>query len=230
MLLTDGPFAEGAEVANGFYLLRAADRDEATKIASMIPGSAVQLRRLRDGHALAALVLLHDSRRATRVDGKGALLPLDEQDRARWDRGKIARGLDRLRRAEGSTGPYLPQAVIAAVHATAASWEHTDWATICAAYDKLLRLTDSPVVRANRALAIGFRDGPEAGLAALERAAHDPRLVRSNLVLTVRADLLRRAGRYGEAAQAYQEALVLNGSEPGRAFLRRRIGECAGQD
>ena len=113
-----------------------------------------------DGHALAALVLLHDSRRATRVDGEGALVPLDEQDRGRWDRGKIARGLDRLRRAEGSTGPYLPQAVIAAVHATAASWEQTDWATICAAYDRLLRLTDSPVVRANRALAIGFRDGP----------------------------------------------------------------------
>ncbi len=66
-------------------------------------------------------------------------------------------------------------------------------------------------------------------MAALEKVAHDPRLVRSNLVLTVRADLLRRAGRYGEAAQAYQEALALNGSEPGRAFLRRRIGECAGQ-
>ena len=115
------------------------------------------------------------------------------------------------------------------MHATAASWEHTDWATICAAYDKLLRLTDSPVVRANRALAIGFRDGPEAGLAALEKAAHDSRLARSNLVLTVRADLLRRAGRYGEAAEVYQEALALNGSEPGRAFLRRRIGECAAQ-
>jgi len=183
----------------------------------------------RDAHALAALVLLHDSRRSTRVDGEGALVPLDEQDRRRWELAKIARGLDRLRRAEGSGGTYLPQAVIAAVHATAPSWEQTDWATICAAYDRLLRLTDSPVVRANRALAIGFRDGPEAGLGALEKAAHDPRLARSNLVLTVRADLLRRAGRYGEAAQAYQEALVLNGSEPGRAFLRRRIGECAGR-
>ena len=183
----------------------------------------------REAHALAALVLLHDSRRSTRVDSRGALVPLDEQDRRRWDRGKVARGLDRLRRAEGSGGPYLPQAVIAAVHATAGSWEQTDWVTICAAYDQLLRLTDSPVVRANRALAVGFRDGPEAGLAALERAAHDPRLGRSNLVLTVRADLLRRAGRYGEAAQAYQEALALNGSEPGRTFLRRRIGECVGR-
>ena len=100
-----------------------------------------------DAHALAALVLLHDSRRATRVDADGALVPLEEQDRSRWDRGRIARGLDRLRLAHGSTGPYLPQAVIAALHATAPSWEQTDWRTICAAYDRLAAMTDSPVVR-----------------------------------------------------------------------------------
>ena len=88
-----------------------------------------------EAHALAALVLLHDSRRATRVDADGALVPLEEQDRRRWDRGRIARGLDRLRLAHGSTGPYLPQAVIAALHATAPSWEQTDWRTICTAYD-----------------------------------------------------------------------------------------------
>ena len=96
---------------------------------------------------------------------------------------------------QGSTGPYLPQAVIAALHATAPSWEQTDWTTICTAYDRLVQLTDSPVVRANRALAVGLRDGPDAGLAALDKVAHDPRLARSNLVATVRADLLRRAGR-----------------------------------
>ena len=181
-----------------------------------------------EAHALAALMLLHDSRRATRVDDAGALVPLDEQDRGRWDRGRIARGLDRLRQAGGSTGPYLPQAVIAALHATAPSWEETDWVTICAAYDRLLRLTDSPVVRANRALAVGFRDGPDAGLAALDEAAHDPRLGRSNLVATVRADLLRRAGRPADAVTWYREALDANGSEPGREFLRRRITECGG--
>ncbi|MGD1281117.1 RNA polymerase sigma factor [Mycobacterium seoulense] len=179
-------------------------------------------------HALAALMLLHDSRRTTRVDDTGMLVPLDEQDRRRWDRGRIARGLDRLRRAEGSTGPYLPQAVIAAVHATAPSWDQTDWVTICAAYDRLLRLTDSPVVRANRALAVGFRDGPDAGLAALDEAAHDPRLERSNLVATVRADLLRRAGRPADAVTWYRKALQANGPEPGREFLRRRIAECGG--
>src|SRR3954465_1375938 len=97
-------------------------------------------------------------RRQTRVYADGALVPLDEQDRSRWDRGRIARGLDRLRLAAGAGGPYLPQAVIAAVHATAPSWEQTDWVTVCAAYDRLIAITDSPVARANRALAVGFRD------------------------------------------------------------------------
>jgi RNA polymerase sigma-70 factor (ECF subfamily) len=181
-----------------------------------------------EAHSLAALVLLHDSRRATRVDDAGALVPLEEQERRRWDRGRIARGLERLRQAEGSTGPYLPQAVIAALHATAQSWEQTDWTAICAAYERLLQMTDSPVVLANRALAVGFRDGPDAGLAALEKVAHDPRLARSNLVASVRGDLLRRAGRRAEALTWYRVALESNGSEPGRDFLRRRVAECGG--
>ncbi|OBF09534.1 RNA polymerase sigma factor [Mycobacterium sp. 852002-10029_SCH5224772] len=182
----------------------------------------------REAHALSALMLLHDSRRTTRVDESGMLVPLEDQDRRRWDRARIARGLDRLRRAQGSTGAYLPQAVIAALHATASSWEQTDWVTICSAYDRLWRITGSPVVAANRALAIGFRDGPDAGLAALDNVAGDPRLVRSNLVATVRADLLRRAGRPADALTWYRAALASNGSEPGRAFLQRRIAECGG--
>ena len=181
-----------------------------------------------EAHALAALMLLHDSRRAARVDEAGALVPLEDQDRRRWDNGRIARGLDRLRQAEGSAGAYLPQAVIAALHATAPSWEQTDWTVICSAYDRLLQITDSPVVRANRALAVGFRDGPDAGLAALDKVAHDPRLARSNLTATVRADLLRRAGRPREAVTWYRTALESNGSAPGREFLRRRIAECGG--
>jgi len=183
-----------------------------------------------EAHALSALMLLHDSRRATRVDESGMLVPLEDQDRRRWDRARIARGLERLRRAQGaqdSAGAYLPQAVIAALHATAPSWEHTDWVAICTAYDRLLGITDSPVVAANRALAIGFRDGPDAGLAALDKVAADPRLGRSNLVVTVRADLLRRAGRPAEALIWYRTALESNGSEPGREFLRRRIAECS---
>ena len=114
----------------------------------------------------------------------------------------------------GCDGAYLPQAVIAGLHATAPSWEETDWAVICAAYDRLLAIADSPVVRANRALAIGFRDGFPAGLAALDEVADDPRLARSSTVPSIRADLLRRAGRTGEALTWYQTAA------PPRAALR----------
>jgi RNA polymerase sigma-70 factor (ECF subfamily) len=182
----------------------------------------------RDAQALAALVLLHDSRRQTRVDPDGALLPLEEQDRSRWDRGRIARGLDRLARAAGATGPYLPQAVIAALHATAPSWQETDWNTICAAYDRLIDITGSPIARANRAMAIGFRDGFPAGLAALDAVADDPRLAGSNTVISIRADLLRRAGQRAEALRWYRVALDGNGSGPAQEFLRRRLAECAG--
>jgi RNA polymerase sigma-70 factor (ECF subfamily) len=184
----------------------------------------------RDAHALAALVLLHDSRRRTRVDADGALVPLDEQDRSQWDRGRITRGLDRLRLAAGATGPYLPQAVIAAVHATAPSWQETDWVTICVAYDRLIESTDSPVARANRALAIGFRDGFTAGLAALDEVASDPRLAWSSAVASIRADLLRRAGHRDDAVTWYRIAMERNGSEPAREFLNRRLAECAGGD
>jgi RNA polymerase sigma-70 factor, ECF subfamily len=179
-----------------------------------------------EAHALCALVTLHDARRLTRVDADGALVPLDEQDRSRWDTVAIARGLRRLRRAAGSTGPYLPQAVIAALHATAPTFEQTDWAGICAAYDRLLAVNDSPVARANRAVALGFRDGYAAGLKALDEVADDPRLARSSLVPSIRADLLRRDGRIDEALSWYRKALAMSGSEPAKAFLRRRTAEC----
>jgi RNA polymerase sigma-70 factor (ECF subfamily) len=192
----------------------------ATELCSLMPGEP-------DAQALAALVLLHDSRRQTRVDADGALVPLDEQERSRWDRARITRGLERLQLAAGARGPYLPQAVIAALHATAPSWQETDWPTICAAYDRLIENSHSPVARANRALAIGFRDGFTAGLAALDEVADDPRLARSNAVASIRADLLRRAGRHDEALRWYRIALDRNGSVPAREFLRRRAEECA---
>ena len=218
-------FTEGYWSTAGPSAIRDELCDEGVRLASEL---CTLMPTELEAHALAALVLLHDSRRATRVDADGALVPLEEQDRGRWDRGRIARGLDRLRLAHGSTGPYLPQAVIAALHATAPSWEQTDWRTICTAYDRLSAMTDSPVVRANRALAVGFRDDPDAGLAALEKVAHDPRLARSNLVASVRADLLRRAGRRDDALTWYREALASNGSDPSRDYLRRRIVECGG--
>ena len=179
-------FTEGYWSTAGPSAIRDELCDEGVRLAGEL---CTLMPRELEAHALAALVLLHDSRRATRVDAAGALVPLEEQDRRRWDRARITRGLERLRQAEGSTGPYLPQAVIAALHATAPSWEQTDWTAICTAYDRLLQMTDSPVVRANRALAIGFRDGPDTGLAALEKVAHDSRLARSNLVATVLSGL-----------------------------------------
>jgi len=217
-------FTEGYWSTTGPSAIRDELCDEGVRLAgelcSLMPDES-------DAHALAALVLLHDSRRQTRVDADGALVPLDEQDRGRWDRGRIARGLDRLRLAAGATGPYLPQAVIAALHATAPSWEQTDWVTICTAYDRLIVIADSPVARANRALAVGFRDGFDAGLSALDDVADDPRLARSGTVATIRADLLRRSGRLPEAAQWYRIALNHNGSAPAREFLRRRLAECS---
>src|SRR5215470_9080429 len=209
-------FTEGYWSTAGPSAIRDELCDEGVRLAgelcSLMPAE-------RDAHALAALMLLHDSRRETRVDADGALVPLDEQDRSRWDRGRITRGLDRLQRAAGARGPYLPQAVIAALHATAASWQQTDWAAICLAYDRLIEDTHSPVARANRALAIGFRDGFTAGLAALDEVADDPRLARSNTVASIRADLLRRAGRRDEALRWYRIALDHNGSGPAREFL-----------
>jgi RNA polymerase sigma-70 factor (ECF subfamily) len=218
-------FTEGYWSTAGPSAIRDELCDEGVRLAgelcSLMPDE-------RDAHALAALVLLHDSRRQTRVDESGALVPLDEQDRSRWDRARITRGLDRLQLAAGATGPYLPQAVIAALHATAPTWQQTDWATICRAYDRLIELTDSPVARANRALAIGFRDGFTVGLAELDELADDPRLARSNTVASIRADLLRRAGQRDDALQWYRRALEQNGSEPAREFLRRRVAECGG--
>ncbi|AKS35805.1 RNA polymerase sigma factor [Mycolicibacterium goodii] len=221
-------FTEGYWSTAGPSAIRDELCDEGVRLAGEL---CALMPEDRDAHALAALVLLHDSRRRTRVDDTGALIPLDEQNRALWDRGRIARGLEQLRRAEGATGPYLPQAVIAAVHATAPDWRATDWHTICRAYDRLAEQLDSPVVRANRALAIGFRDGFMAGLTALDAVADDPRLGRYNTVAVIRADLLRRAGRAAEAGHWYRVALEHDlqqdtVSEPAAAFLRRRIAEC----
>src|SRR6478672_3093855 len=218
-------FTEGYWSTAGPSAIRDELCEEGVRLAGEV---CVLMPDSRDAHALAALVLLHDSRRGTRVDGDGALVPLDEQDRSRWDRGRIANGVQRLQMAAGADGQYLPQAVIAAVHATAPSWDQTDWTTICAAYDRLLQIADSPVVRANRALAIGFRDGFGAGLAALDGVADDPRLARSSTVPSIRADLLRRAGRKSEALRWYEAALAHAGSDPARAFLTRRITECSG--
>ncbi|WP_412543881.1 DUF6596 domain-containing protein [Longispora sp. K20-0274] len=154
---------------------------------------------------LLALMLLHHARRAARTAPDGSLVPLADQDRTRWDRGLIAEGIGILRAAlaRDRLGEYQAQAAIAALHADAPTAGETDWAQIVEWYDELARLTDSPVVRLNRAVAVGEADGPQAGLAAL--AALDGSLPRHTAVA---AYLRERAGDLATAARLYAEAAL----------------------
>lgn len=213
-------FTEGYSATAGDSPIRSDLCDEAIRLGHLM---CMLMPDEDEACALLALMLLLDSRRGVRRDGSGELLPLEDQDRTQWDADFIARGLAALDRASGSTGQYLPQAVIAAVHATAPSWERTDWSVISAAYDRLVALTDSPVVEINRAVALGFRDGWDAGLDALAAVPKNAALRR--LYEPARADLLRRAGRFGEAAEAYRAALAVTSNESIARVLRRRLVE-----
>jgi RNA polymerase sigma factor (sigma-70 family) len=167
---------------------------------------------------LLALMLLHDARRASRTGPGGQLIPLAAQDRSRWDTGLIAEGVTILQAALGRDrlGEYQAQAAIAALHADAPSAGETDWVQIVEWYDELLRLTRSPVVRLNRAVAVGEADGPRAGLAAL--AGVDPGLPRYT---AVEAYLRERAGELELAADLYAEASRAAASVPERNHLAR---------
>ncbi len=172
---------------------------------------------------LLALMLLVDARRAARAGDEVVLL--DEQDRSRWDAAAIAEGRALVVRALPGRGPYAVQAAIAALHCDAASVGTTDWPQVVALYDVLLRIAPSPVVALNRAVAVAKRDGPAAGLALLEALDGERALRGHHLLPAARADLLRRLGRYPEAADAYRRALELAGSGPERRFLARRLAE-----
>jgi RNA polymerase sigma-70 factor (ECF subfamily) len=168
--------------------------------------------------ALLALMLLHDARKAARFTD-GRVVPLDDQDRALWDTGQIGEGRALLQRAMARrrTGPYLLQAAIADLHLQ----EPRDWPQIAALYEALARQTGSPVVEMNRAIAVAETDGPEAGLAILDRLD----LGHYRYFHSTRASLLRRAGRPDEARQAYERALDLAQTEPERRFLQDRLAE-----
>ncbi|MFI0410515.1 RNA polymerase sigma factor [Actinomadura sp. 3N508] len=172
---------------------------------------------------LLALLLLQHSRRDARQDAAGDLVPLEDQDRDRWDHTAITEGTalldDALRR--GEPGPYQVQAAIAACHATARTAADTDWPQIAALYGRLIELTPSPVVRLNRAVAVAMADGPEAGLALVHDLADD--LDGYHLLPATRADLLRRLDRREEAAAAYREALTLARTTPDRRYLTHRL-------
>jgi RNA polymerase sigma-70 factor (ECF subfamily) len=172
-------------------------------------------------------MLLHESRRATRTSEAGELVLLEEQDRARWDRERIAEGARLVERAlrSGRVGPYAIQAAIAAVHAEAPTAEATDWGQIVGLYDVLLRIHPTPVVELNRAVAVAMRDGPEAGLSLMDALLARGELVEYHLAHSARADLCRRLGRWAEARAAYERALELARQEPERRFIERRLRE-----
>jgi len=171
--------------------------------------------------ALLALMLLHDARKAARLRD-GQIVTLDDQDRTLWDTGQVDEGRALLRRAvtRGRTGPYLLQAAIADLHLQ----EPRDWRQIAALYHALGQQTGSPVVEMNRAIAVAEVEGPEAGLAILDRLDLD----HYRYFHSTRAELLRRAGRPGEAQHAYRRALDLAQTEPEQRYLQQRLAETAG--
>jgi RNA polymerase sigma-70 factor (ECF subfamily) len=195
-----------------------------TPLAGAAVGLAGQLvdlmPRESEARGLFALLLFQHSRRHARRGPTGELLTLEEQDRSRWERAEVTRGVVQLRAARGR-GPYVLQAAIAQCHAVAPSAEATRWDRIVEHYDELLARAPSPVVELNRAIAVGMRDGPQAGLALLDDVA--PRLNESRYLPAARANLLERAGRIEDAARGYEEALTMTESPAEREQLLRRL-------
>ncbi len=175
-------------------------------------------------------MLLHEARRESRSTPTGELVLLEDQDRSRWDRDRIAEAGSLIERALQSRrfGAYTLQAAIAAVHANAASVEETDWKQIVALYDVLARADPSPVVRLNRAAAVAMADGPAKGLAAIDAVIAGGELDAYYLAHSARADMCRRLGRIDEARASYRRALELARLEPERRFLQGRIDELRG--
>ena len=173
---------------------------------------------------LLALMLLTDARRAARTGPLGELIPLDEQDRTLWNRAAIAEGLALVEAAmsSGSVGEYQLQAAIAALHDEAPRYEDTDWPQILALYCVLQRMSDSPIVALNHAIATAMVDGPRAGLARLEALDQDERLAGSHRLLAVRAHLLERAGEPQSAIPLYRAAAAQTTSTPERNYLLMR--------
>ncbi|MEV4438711.1 RNA polymerase sigma factor [Streptomyces sp. NPDC049577] len=198
-------------------------------------GEAIRLGRLLtelmpgdpEVRGLLALMLLHDARRAARLDRDGRYVPLDEQDRSLWDRARIEEGIRLLDTAlaHRSPGPYQVQAAIAALHVRAPGPRQTDWAQIADLYALLGRLAPSPVVEVNRAVALARAKDPRTALEVLEPLLADARLARYQPLYAAQADLLRRAGDRAGARRAYERALGLTAGAAERAELARRLAE-----
>ena len=217
-------FNEGYDASAGETLIRrelCAGAIRLSRILSeLLPGEP-------EAAGLLALMLLTDARRPAREGPRRELIRLEDQDRSRWDAGQIAEGRALVERAlrMGRIGPYQLQAAIAAVHDEAPTATDTDWAQILGLYEVLRRVSPSPVVDLNRAVAVMQVEGPAAGLAAVDALGADPAMAEYRFFHATRADFLRRLGRWSEAAIAYERALGLATNGPERAFLRRRIDE-----
>jgi RNA polymerase sigma-70 factor (ECF subfamily) len=217
-------FNEGYLAGSGEELVRAELSVEAIRLTRSL---VAMLPREPEARGLLALMLLTDSRRGARVDENGEAVLLEEQDRSLWDGEQIAEGLELSREAAagGPAGPYTVQARIAAVHAEAATAAETDWARIARLYAWLLEVAPGPVVELNRAVAVAMCEGPERGLELIDSVegldGYQP-------LHTARADLLRRLGRSGEAAESYRLALDLTTNPVERRFIERRLGTLPG--
>jgi RNA polymerase sigma-70 factor, ECF subfamily len=216
LIFNEGYFASGSEV-----LIRTELADEAIRLARVL----VETLSDPETRALLALMLLQNSRREARLDDRGEMVLLSDQDRSLWDRAQIEEGLRLVDSLTGVVGPYSIQARIAAEHARAERAEQTDWRRIGLLYGQLRRIQPSPVIELNRAIAVAMDDGPEAGLELIDAIEGLERYAPFHVS---RADLLQRLGRDGEAADAYRSGLDLSTNPVQRAFLEKRIEELSG--
>jgi RNA polymerase sigma factor (sigma-70 family) len=216
-------FNEGYATTAGESLLRPELCAEALRLGKLL---AALMPDEPEALGLVALMLLHDSRRRTRIGADGELVLLADQDRSRWDSGEIEEGVRLLERAmrRGRPGPYQLQAAIAALHAQASSTEQTDWPQIAALYAELHRVRPTPVVALNHAVAVAETGHLDRALALID--AIDG-LERYHLMHATRADFLRRLGRSDDAGAAYRRALSLARNPAERRFLERRLAEPA---
>ncbi len=217
-------FTEGYAATSGERLIRTDLCAEAIRLGRLL----VELMPSEsEPRGLLAMMLLHDSRRETRIDPQGEMVLLEDQDRSKWDRAQIADGLRHSESAlaSDSPGPYAIQAAIAASHSRAARYEDTDWHAIAQLYARLYAMAPSPVIELNRAVAIAMAEGPEVGLELIDALESSGDLRDYYLMWAARADLLRRLERWSEAAESYNAALARVGSAPERRFLRRRLAE-----
>jgi RNA polymerase sigma-70 factor (ECF subfamily) len=215
-------FTEGHMATGGDALVRGELCDTAIGLARTL---ADRLPDEPEVSGLLALLLLTDARRAARTDAAGELVLLEEQDRTRWDAAMIAEGEGLVERSirVGRPGPYQLHAAIAACHSAAATAEATDWRQIALLYGELMRHEPSPVVEANRAVAVAMAEGPAAGLVILDALGHHRQLCRWSRLHVARAELLVRLGRDDEAVAAYRRALELEPAAAERAFITRRV-------